>query len=421
MMAEPRPRICLVVENAPYPFDRRVYLEATTLAEAGYNVVVIAPAEPGQALRERVGAVEVRRFPLRTGSSVGGYLREYGLALARIARLLTEVARERIPSVVHLANPPDVLFLAALPLRPLGTRIVFDHHDLMPELFAERYHGPLSPAIGQLLSLCERMSVRLADVVISTNASYRRRVIARHAVHPSRVFVVRNGPLLREVADACPDEQLQAQGVPVIGYVGLMAPQDGVGLLVDVAQELRCLGLADFRMLLIGDGPELPAIRARLAALGLAAHFDIRGRVRDHARVLSLLAACDLCVAPDPWTPANDVSTFIKVVEYLGLGRPIVATDLRETRASAGEAAVYVPPGNARAMAEVIRVLLQDHERRARLATLARERLVSAQLAWDFQRRRLLEVYQRLAGSPRDGSRGVPLASRPAALAPDDG
>lgn len=390
--------MCIVVENCTYPLDRRVYLEATALSEEGYEVAVIAPAGEGQSLRERVGLVEVWRYPLPQADGVAGYVREYGTALLRVTQLLMRLAAKRRPAVVQVCNPPDLLFLPALPLLAFGTKLVFDHHDPVPELFAKRFSGKATRLVIWLLKVLEGLSVRVADLTISVNDSCRQIVIARDGADPTRTAVVRMGPVLDRFARVTPDRDICSDGVKTVGYVGLMAPQDGVRILVDVARELRGVGVSAFRFLLIGDGPELPIIRERIHALGLDGFFDIRGLISDYDHVLSLLAACDVAVVPDPRTPANDVSTFIKVLEYMGLGLPIVATDLKETRASAGDAAVYVEPGSAAHMAEALRDLLNDPVRQRQMSQVAQERLVSHRLAWDFQRENLIDAYRRLTG-----------------------
>ena len=134
--------ILILVENLSVPFDRRVWQESRALVDAGFKVTVICPIGASQD-RERevvIDGVRILRYPLRpaTGGPLG-YLREYTLALWHTLRLAMKVRREGRIDVVHACNPPDLLFLIALALRPGGTRFVFDHHDLVPELFLSRF------------------------------------------------------------------------------------------------------------------------------------------------------------------------------------------------------------------------------------------------------------------------------------------
>ena len=139
-----RRHILILVENLSVPFDRRVWQESRALVDAGFEVTVICPTGANQD-REREAVIEgvrILRYPLRaaTGGPLG-YLREYTVALWHTLRLAIKVRRAGRIDIVHACNPPDLLFLIALALRPGGTRFVFDHHDLVPELFVSRFPG----------------------------------------------------------------------------------------------------------------------------------------------------------------------------------------------------------------------------------------------------------------------------------------
>src|SRR5207247_560205 len=101
--------------------------------------------------------------------------------------------------VIHAHNPPDTLFVVGAIHKLFGRKFVFDHHDLSPELYLSRYKKTTGDAVTRVLKALERLSVRLADVVIATNESYRAFDIERNGADPERVFIVRNGPDLRRV------------------------------------------------------------------------------------------------------------------------------------------------------------------------------------------------------------------------------
>src|SRR5262245_25329237 len=138
-------RILMLVENLPVPFDRRVWMQATSLARAGYQVAVICPAGDLPAGYHRIDDVHVYRYPLTSRGGVVGHLLEYGLALPITLALSCAVYWWHGFDVIQAANPPDALFLVAAVFRPFGVRFVFDHHDLNAASPRRRERGNALP------------------------------------------------------------------------------------------------------------------------------------------------------------------------------------------------------------------------------------------------------------------------------------
>jgi glycosyltransferase involved in cell wall biosynthesis len=137
----------------------------------------------------------------------------------------------------------------------------------------------------------------------------------------------------------------------------------------------------------------LEEMRALAGQLGIAEHVEFAGwRYDDDIR--TILSTADVCLAPDPPSPLNDVSTMIKIPEYMAMGRPIVSYDLTESRVSAGDAALYAEPGDVDGFAAQLGVLLDDPDLRARMGRLGRERVEQA-LAWQHSEPLLLAAYER--------------------------
>lgn len=384
-------RALLISENEAVPRDRRVWNEARSLAAAGWDVSVACPAEREyeQAPTETLDGVTIHRFPLRPAAGAADYAREYGQAVLRLRTLVGRLGRERPFDVVHTANPPDFLLWAARSARRRGAAFVFDHHDLMPELFRARFRRAGLP-YRALLRL-ERRALRGADVVISTNESYKRLAIERAGVDPADVFVVRNGPDLAHFTPVGPDPDLRADGRFVLAYVGVMEPQDGVDQAIHALAALRARRGADWKAIFVGEGSERTGMEALAAELGLADAVEFAGW-REDRDIRRILSSADLCLAPDPPSPLNDVSTMMKVPEYMAMGAPIASFDLAETRVSAGEAAAYAAPTPG-ALGALVDELLNDEERRRRMADVALERVV--ELSWQRSTEVLLAAYER--------------------------
>jgi len=386
--------VLFLVENQPVPRDPRVWPECLALRDRGYDVTVVCPLGPNgaEAAFEKLEGVEIHRYPPAfAGGGALGYLREYATALWRTARLVRRLARRKRFDVVHAANPPDLLLLAALPLRRKGTRFVFDHHDAVPELYLSRF-GRGGALLLRVVRMLERVTFRLADVVISTNESYRRIALDRGGKSPQSVFVVRNAPDLRRFRPVPGSPSLKRGRPYLVSYIGWMEPQDGV----DVG--IRALGLLaqrrrDWRAIFVGDGGMLEPARRLAAELGLEDDIEFTGFLDDQERIRNVLATSDVCLAPEPKNPHTHVSTLVKVAEYMAMERPIVCFDLPESRVTAGGAALYATPNDERGFADCIERLFDDPDLRSRMGAVGRAR-VAESLSWEHSKQQLYAAYE---------------------------
>jgi glycosyltransferase involved in cell wall biosynthesis len=381
----------MALENNPYPQDVRVRNEAQELAAAGHRVTVLAPRRAGQPRVETIDGVRVARYWLPERPGVLGILVEYAIAVVQLsARLLGELARGA--QVVHLHNPPDLFFGVAAFARALGRAVVFDHHDLAPELFEQKFGGGPPAAI---LRWCERLTMRCADVVLAANESHRQIAIERGGVDPGRVVVVRNAPRRHTLAAQAPvgDGELTR---PRLCYVGSLASQDGVAILPEVVQRLCRAGLEP-TLAIAGDGPELETIRRLAASHGVADRIELMGHVA-HERIPEIIQAADVCLDVAPCTPLNHRSTMIKIGEYMAGGRPIVSFPLQETRHTAGDCALYAEGEDADSFAAAIVLLCREAALRSRLAAGALER--ARAMTWEHSAERLHHAYSLTAAPP---------------------
>jgi len=259
--------VLILVQNLPVPFDRRVWQEALALVGAGHRVHVICPAtKEYPKRREIVDGVRIYRYsPVLEARRSTAYLVEYGIAiLAQLRIALTIRLRHRI-SVVHVCNPPDLLFLVALPLIALGCRMVYDHHDACPELMMAKGYREDSLLV-RLAKLSERLTYRLAVVSIETNESYREIALSRGRMARDNVFIVRSAPAASRFASSRPDERWRRGRKYLVAYVGVMGLQDGLDYLIDAALIIiREWGLRDVQFILVGAGPEFSRLRDRAA------------------------------------------------------------------------------------------------------------------------------------------------------------
>ena len=405
-------RILMLVENY-FPQDTRVTNEATLLTEAGYDVTVVALRSNGQTGHEVVNGVEVYRLPTlelfkKTPfvkvnrlnllvvklKSFLGYVVEYCYFTTACLILSIYVFVRRGFDVMHAHNPPDTLFVVALPFKLLGKKFVFDQHDLCPELYRSRYRAREGVATG-LLRILEWCSLKLADITIATNESYKQIQIERASKNPRDIFIVRNGPNQMRMTAVAPSARLRRMDKYILCYIGSLNPQDGVDHLLrslrHLMYDLKC---SDFHCVIMGTGDSLQDLRDLADQLQLNGCVELPGFVSDED-LQANLAAADICLDPDPSSPLNDVSTWIKVMEYMAYGKPIVAFDLKETRVSAGDAAIYVRPNEESEFAKTVAQLMEEPQLRSKMGEYGRRR-VEEELQWSKVGRNLLTAYETL-------------------------
>ncbi len=399
-----KPSVLIIEENSFVPIDVRVWYEASTLRNAGWEVTVICPLKKETRSDEsgsktvpivnNLEGVTVYRFPLIFAEhGIFNYLREYITAFLSITRFSWRVFRQAQFDILHICNPPDMFFPIAMIFRLLGAKVVFDHHDLFPELVKGRYRGLAGKVFYGIARIMEFLTFRSANVVIATNQSYRRIAVKRGRVDEDRVIVVRNGPNLCKFALVEPDPSLK-QGFPFLAcYAGAMGYEDGImELISSIRFVVDDLDRHDILFILLGDGAMRLSAQAEIHARGLDRYVFMPGMITDNMVLRTYLSTADVLLSPEPLTPLNEVSTFIKIGEYMAMGKPIVAFDLAETRYSAQDAAIYVEPGHLHEYGQAIVELLDDPIRRRQMGESGRQRVVDS-LSWELQEQNLLRAY----------------------------
>jgi glycosyltransferase involved in cell wall biosynthesis len=325
------------------------------------------------------------------GSTPLGYLLEYACAFALEFLYTSWIFLRHGFDVIQGCNPPDNIFLIALPFKIFGIKYVFDHHDANPELFVSKYGK--QGALYKILLTLEKFCYRHSDVVMATNASYRDMAISRGRISPDNVFIVRNGPDLKTFKPVSPNPARKHGKPYLIGYVGNMNFQDGLDILLGVAKHLKDIGRHDVHLTCIGRGPELKKLREMVQQMGLQDSVDFTGRVSDED-LIEILSTADVCVNPDRPSEMNDISTMIKIMEYMALGKPIVQFNSKEGRFSAQEASLYASKeGGVADFANKITWLLDNPQTRRGMGEFGRKR-IEKELAWEYSVPNLLAAYQ---------------------------
>jgi glycosyltransferase involved in cell wall biosynthesis len=389
-------KVLIIVENLPVPFDGRVWKEACSLRKAGYKVTVLSPRGKGyEQGYEYLEGIHIYRHPMAMeGNSPLGYVWEYGCALFWEFLYSWWIYLRRGFHIIQGCNPPDDIFLVAVPFKLLGVKYIFDHHDTNPELYLSKFER--RGFFYKTQVWLEKLTFHFSDVVMSTNNSYKDIAVRRGGLASEDVFVVRNGPDLEVFKPAPSKPDLKYGKRYLIGYVGTMSTQEGLEILLDVADYIKRVGRTDVHFTCVGGGPGLATLRQMVEDKNLADSVNFTGRI-SQTELLDVLSTADVCVNPDKPCEMNDISTMIKIMEYMALAKPIVQFDLKEGRFSAQEASLYSSNHNQVAhFADNILWLLDHPEERKRMGEFGRRR-VEKELAWEHSVENLIAAYAKAA------------------------
>ena len=317
----------IIVLNLPVPDDRRVWAQATALRDAGRRVHVLCPAMRGHRPGRRVvDGISVRYLRTIEGRGVVGTVAEgiWNTLLCILA--LPSLLRMRTTSL-QVCNPPDTLFPVLAIARLLGMTTVYDQHDLAPAMATAR------PGFGRLrplLELCERLTVRVANVVLTTSVEQQRRLASRFGVDAT---LIRSAPLLG--SERPMPSRSGVVGSTRLGYLGVVGEQEGLGDLLDAVAKTRIRGF-DVRVTVAGDGPYLDDVRQHAARIGVDEVVTFTGWLQgDELDRFAL--SIDAMVVSDPDSEYNHHCAMNKVIEAMARGIPILMRPLRENLNLTGE------------------------------------------------------------------------------------
>lgn len=389
-----KPKVLIIVENTALPFDVRVRHEAQSLIRNGYDVTVLCPRRKGSEKGyEIIDGIRIYRHPMPDEARGKlAYLGEYAVALFWEFLYAWWIYVRHGFQVIQGCNPPDDIVLIALPFKLLGVKYIFDHHDVCPELYLSIYSR--KDVFYRVQVWLERLTFHFSDVVMSTNESYRDLALTRGGCNPADVFVVRNGPDLGVFKVVPPKSALKYGKRYLVAYVGTIGVQEGLDILLDVVAHIKNTGRRDIHFTCVGTGPALADLRKVVDAKDLGDTVTFTGWMSDND-LLEILSTADVCVNPDRPCELNDISTMIKIVEYMALGKPIVQFDSKEGRVSAQEASLYADKQNQVPDFAAKLLWLLDHPaERDRMGEFGRRR-VEGELAWKYSVENLLAAYQR--------------------------
>lgn len=409
--------VAVITQNADVMTDMRPQAMARALADVGYHVSLVGPTRTAAA--ESFPGVFLAPFRLPTpAGSAAGQVREQVQATIRAAAVLIRIARRAPIHAIHVGNPPDngVFFRSVVRMtQGFPPVFVYDQHDPAPLIAAEKYgKRPALRLVTRMLELLERLSLGRADLVVFANEPFLARA-QKAARLRGNVAVASNGWRLPPPAsEALPWRDVER---PMLTYVGTTNAQDCILHMVEAVALLQ----RPVQVVVAGDGDARASAMSLADRLGVTERFVWLGWVDDRSVISQIVRDAAVCIAPETPSPTNDLTTFVKVVEYMSVGAPTVAHRLAQTETLAGNTLEYAADDSAASLADALERLLSDPEHGVALGLSARVRFDES-LSWEANgAKRLVESYARevlpavarnLAKGRRTTWRRIPVKAR---------
>ncbi|HEV1995444.1 MAG TPA: glycosyltransferase family 4 protein, partial [Candidatus Acidoferrum sp.] len=320
----------------------------------------------------------------------------------------------RKSDVIHIAGPAlPPLVLGSLARKP----VVVEHHGyqaICPNgLMVHQPDGSICPGHFQAANYAKCLRCRasetsglrsLAELLlmfprfwlcrrVSTNLAISHHVLERHGLpRSSVVYYGIEDPLGK---DTVPSSAANATGKVCFAYVGRFFPEKGIAILLRAAGMLREEG-CEFEVRLIGDGPQRPKLEEIIEANCLGSCVRITGYLTG-AALADALRDVRVVVMPS----VCEETAGLAAIEQMMRGRLVIASRIGGLSEVVGDCGLQFPAGNAEALAECMKRVMQDASTIDSMGLKARER--ARQL---FQRVRMVEehaiAYREI---PRGGSK----------------
>ena len=313
----------LMAAYTNYRRDPRVKREAEAIVEAGHEVVFIARRQPGELREETIAGVRVVKATGVTNNrtSIAMYMIDYAVFFfAIIAHLLW---RPRWYHLIHINNMPDFLVFATWPARIFGTPVIHDVHDLMPELYLEKFASDERHWIIRVLKAQERWAGRFASAVLTVEERLKD-ILSARGIERQKIHVLMNLPDDRIfVRRTEPSAEPQHERPFVMVYHGTLANRLGLDIAIRAVAKAR-VDVPRMELRIIGAGEERERLIALRDSLGLREQVTFSEGFVPVERIPALICDADVGLVPLRVSGGTDIMLPTKLLEYVAIGIPCI-------------------------------------------------------------------------------------------------
>jgi len=308
-----------------YPSDVRVRRAAEALASSSMTVDVIALRGDGESKKDQVNGINVYRINLkRKRASKLRYIWQWGYFIAAASVKLFWLHLSKRYRIIHVHNMPDILALTALFPKLTGSKVILDLHDAMPEVYMTKYSMTELHLVIRFLRFLEKWCIRFADLVITTNISFRDLFISR-GCPPGKIHIIMNSP--QEVIfdkyklQQNQDTTLNQNGFNIM-YHGHIVEMHGLDIAIEAVARIQDK-IPNLTLHVYNDGNFLKQIQKQVDDLNLRDIVKFHGTVPVE-KIAEAIASIDVGIVPNRMTPFTNLNFPTRIFECLIIGIPVI-------------------------------------------------------------------------------------------------
>ena len=389
-------RVCMV-HYSDFVVDSRIQRQAQALAERGDRVDCVC-LNDDEEIAVGNGRIALHRAAEgKTRGGAGAYLSGNLRFLLGAARKVSELDRSERFDLIEIHNMPDALVFAAWRPKLRGTPLILNFHDTFPELFATLFDRSHRHPLVRLIRAEERISAAMADGLIFVTPEARELLAERH-VSAARTQVVMNTPDERVFGERRTPAPLDPRDELRVVYHGGLAERFGVETLVRAVAMLRGQG-KPVRLDVYGADAEAARRIAGLASRLSPDGIHVAPQPTPVEQIPARLEEADLGVVPTLRDDFTELLLPVKLLEYVHMGLPVVASRLPVIETYFGDDVLLAEPGDPASVAAAIEGIRHAPESALARAESASERL--AQIEWRRQREGYLDLVDGLVDRSR--------------------
>jgi glycosyltransferase involved in cell wall biosynthesis len=389
-----RRRICMVAYSG-YETDGRIRRYAEALARRGDMVDVIAlEGFQNKGKVSTLNGVTIYHIQRRDHNETGhwSYVSRLLRFLFKSSVVLTRLHARNRYDVVHIHNMPDFLVFAAWYPKMTGARLILDIHDIVPELFANKFKTGLKQFYVTGLRLVEKLCCRFVDHVIVSNHLWVEKLVAR-SVRPAQCSVVVNLPDPEVFSRR---QRTRQDGPFIVIFPGTFQWHQGLDIGIKAFAEFRKkVPNAEFHLYGAQDEKLTNWLKDIARDLGLADVVKFCG-IASLDAIPGIIANADLGIVPKRADSFGNEAYSTKIMEFMSQGIPVVVSRTKiDSYYFDDETVRFFPSGDSAAMAEAMYEVASNPALRA---TLVRRGLEYVERnGWDRNKQEYFDLIDSLS------------------------